>query len=101
MTTCIIHLSLLATPAGMRENNKHNQLHCQTALNVVIEIKGLFWEVSNRAPWTLMAAADTEIASQRRDVAALTARNVELTRAVAKVSDLLRELSCSARALHG
>jgi hypothetical protein len=48
----------------------------------------------------MMAAADTEIASQRRDVAALAARNVELTRALAKVSDLLRELSCSARALH-
>ena len=44
---------LLATPAGIRENNKNNQLHCQPTLNAVIEIKGLFWEVSNRAPWTL------------------------------------------------
>jgi hypothetical protein len=41
----------------------------------------------------MMAAADTEIASRRRNVAALTARNVELTRALAKVADLLRELS--------
>jgi hypothetical protein len=32
----------LATPAGMRENNKNNQLRCQPALNVVVEIKGPF-----------------------------------------------------------
>jgi hypothetical protein len=42
MTICIIHLVLLATPAGMRENNKNNQLHCQPTLNVVVEIKGPF-----------------------------------------------------------
>jgi hypothetical protein len=46
-------LILLAIPAGMRENNKNDQLHCQPTLNVVVEIKGFFWEVSNRAPWTL------------------------------------------------
>jgi hypothetical protein len=40
----------------------------------------------------MMAAADTEIASRRRYVA-LTVRNVELTRALSKVSDLLGKLS--------
>jgi hypothetical protein len=43
----------------MRENNENNQLHCQPALNVVVEIKGPFWEVSNRVPWTLTCSGVT------------------------------------------